>query len=209
MIEVTKVKDIPKDEIKKAATNLTFESLEKQAKTVFNRVNKRIRNLSSNRKNVISPALNALEKKRGASPRFGTSGSYTKGDMGSLQKELALALEFDNMETSTVKGATNYTNNLKRQLGGTKLNNDAINIVFDSLHALHERMPDTIYGNLLQYKDYLDTIVETQENIDFDNLDENALNEIVETAINNLTDKISGALDEVDYLETVNYNRLF
>lgn len=196
-----------KKELKKEVESAAFKQLEKQAKTVFNRVNKRIRNIESNKK-VISPAYNALKKKRGDAPRFGTSGTYS--NIKSLQKELSQALAFDNMETSTVQGARNYTENLRSQVGGD-LTDTAINLIFDSLHALHERVPDSLYGNLLQYRDYLDTIVEVQENTDFSSFTDfqSQVDEVVTQAINKLTDQLTDTInDGIDYLAN-GFDRLF
>lgn len=196
-----------KKEVKKEVETAAFKQLEKQAKTVFNRVNKRIRNIERNKK-VISPAYNALRKKRGNAPRFGTSGTYT--NIKSLQKELSQALAFDNMETSTVQGARNYTQNLRSQVGGD-LTDTAVNIIFDSLHALHERIPDVLYGNLLQYRDYLDTIVEIQENTDFSSFSDfqSKVDEVVTQAINKLTNQLTDTINGgIDYLAS-GFDRLF
>lgn len=198
-----------KGNVKEFVKNSTYDELEKQAKTLFSRVNKRVRTLERNQKNVVSPSYLALKRERGQAPRFGTSGSYN--DLKSLQKEIAKAISFDTSETSTVQGAKAYTENLKKQLDLDKLDDDKINMVFDSLHALHERMPDTLYGGLLNYSDYLDKIIETDENIELDDsLDkQEQIENIVTEAINDLTDKVDGLLNSGTDILSMNYDRLF
>lgn len=193
-------------EVKEFVENATYDELEKQAKTLFSRVNKRIRTLESHKKEVISPSYNALVKSRGTTPRFGTKGSYI--DKKSLQKEIAQALSFDTSETGNYRGAKAYTKNLKNMLPLDKLDDDKISIIFDALHSVHERMPDILYSGLLQYSDYLDTVVETAENLEIDGLDdyENQLENMVEQVINELTDK----LDEGEnLLLSSDFDRLF
>lgn len=197
-----------KAKLKKEAQKGAYEQLKEQAKVVFNRVNKRIRNIENN-KNIISPAYNVLKKKRGNAPRFGTSGSYH--DLKSLQKEYAQALSFDNMETSTVQGSRAYTDNLKSQLSLDTLDKSAINVIFEALHSLHERMPDILYNNLLKYTDYLETIVENTENIDFNSISnyETKVETLVNNAIDELTEKMSDKLNEGIDILSGNFNRLF
>lgn len=196
-----------KSQIKEGVKKSAYEQLKKQAQTVFNRVNKRIRNLESNKK-VISPAYNALKKKRGNAPRFGTSGSYN--DLKSLQKEYSEALAFDNMETSSIQGARNYTQNLKNNLPN-HLDESAMNYIFDALHSLHERMPDVLYSGLLQYTDYLDTIVESAENIDLSNMNnyDSKLESIINNAIDKLTNQMSDKINEGIDILSGQFNRLF
>lgn len=195
-----------KDEIKEFVENATYNELESQSKTLFNRVNKRIRTLESHKKDVISPSYNALVKSRGTTPRFGTKGSYT--DKKSLQKEIAQALSFDTSETGNYKGAKAYTKNLKDMLPLDRLDDDKVSMIFDTLHSVHERMPDILYSGLLQYSDYLDTVVETAEDLELDNIDdyESQLESMVEQVINQLTDK----LDEGEnLLLSSDFDRLF
>lgn len=196
---------VSKQLIKESVTQDTYQQMIKESKPLFNRVNRRIRSIERNRQ-LISPAYNALREKRGPAPRFGTSISVHNLD--DLQKEIALAREFDNLETSSVPGARAFTNNLKDKLNMKavkKLDSRFINQVFDALHALHERMPDALYQNQLQYASYLDTIVEVSENGDISKLDDAEQVEILVTrAIDKLstqvTDKINDDIDEVSRL---------
>lgn len=198
-----------KGSVEEFVKNSTFDELEKQSKTLFSRVNKRVRTLESNQKNVISPAYLALKKERGQAPRFGTKGSYN--DLKSLQKEIAKAISFDTSETSTVKGAKAYTKNLLNELNLKGVDDDKITRIFDSLHALHERMPDVLYGGLLNYSEYLDKIIETDENMELDDsLDkQEQIEEIVTQAINELTDKVNSLLDTGTDILSMKYDRLF
>lgn len=208
-IKVSKVHHITKNAVRPVIKDMAFEQLKKQAQVVFDRVNKRIRNLETNNK-IVSPALQALEKKRGDAPRFGTSGSYN--NMSSLKREYAQALAFDNMETSTVAGARAYTNNLKNQIPNyNQLSKDAINLIFNSLHALHERMPDALYGNLLKYTDYLDTIVETASENEYSEIGstEGQVDRLVTDAIEKMTSQVTDKLNDAIDAFSGSFDRLY
>lgn len=209
--EVGKRRHVSVNDIKPSVQNDTYEQMVKESKPLFNRVNRRIRSLERNRQ-LISPAYNSLRKKRGPAPRFGTSISVHNLD--DLQKEIALAREFDNLETSSVPGARVFTNNLKSKLNQKatrKLSSDFVNQIFDVLHSLHERMPDILYQNQLQYASYLDTVVEVAENTDISKLDDA---EQVETLVTKAIDKLSREVankmnDDIDEVAKLFDTKLF
>lgn len=203
---IAKPKYINANDLSKSLEDDAFKSLQKQAKTVFNRVNKRIRNIERN-KGIVSPAYNALVKKRGEAPRFGLKGSYN--DLKSLEKEYNLALSFDNMETSTVNGARAYTNNLKSKLPLDKMSKDLVSNIFDVLHGLHERMPDFIYNNTLQYTDYLETVIEVSENTDFNNMSRDELELSITQAVQKLAEKTANDINKDTAILNQQFNRLF
>lgn len=211
--EIGNKKHISKEVIKKAVTDDTRAQLEKEGKTVFNRVNRRIRTLERNRKRVVSPAYNALVKKRGDTPRFGGA-SVLRGDLDELQKEIARAREWDLLETSNMKGASTYTNNLKSQLNitaKTPLSADTISDIFSALRALHERMPDELYQFQIKYGEYLETIIEEAENIDFSKLDSaERVETLVTRAIDKLSEKISDSInDDIDEVSKLFDTKLY
>lgn len=200
-------------QIRKAIEEQTYEELQKTANTVFNRVNKRIRNIERevNRPSakIISPAYNALKKERGRAPRFGTSGTYT--DLASLRKEYAKAVAFDEMETSSIAGARAYTNNIMSVFNGKKIPRDTIGYIFDILHGLHERVPDKIYASMLKYSDYLETVAEIAEDRDFSNMntDAESLDADIQRAVEELTAKMTSDInDDIDAFKR-GLNRLF
>lgn len=206
-------KHIQKDVIKKAVTDDTREQLEKEGKTLFNRVNRRIRTLERNRSKVVSPAYEALLKKRGSAPRFGGA-SIMRGDLDTLQKEIAMAREWDLMETSNMSGARAYTNNLRSKLNVSSkqhLSADFISDIFDALHALHERMPDVLYQNQLQYANYLDTIIEQAENVDLSKLDSaERVETLVTSAIDKLSTQVTNAInDDIDEVSKLFDTKLY
>lgn len=211
--EIGNKKHISKEVIKKAVTDDTREQLEKEGKTLFNRVNRRIRTLERNRAKVVSPAYEALVKKRGSVPRFGGAG-VLRGDLNELQKEIARAREWDLLETSNMSGARSYTNNLRSQLNVSakqRLSSDFVSDIFDALHALHERMPDVLYQNQLQYANYLDTIVEQAENIDLSKLDSaERVETLVTSAIDKLSTQVTNAInDDIDELAKLFDTKLY
>lgn len=185
---------LPEKDREKVEKNPDMKEMIIESERLFDRVNKRIRNLEKNSK-YISPALNALKNKRGDAPRYGTSGTYT--NLNEYLKEVARAQEFTNLETSSVKGARSFTNNLKKQLNkktNAKLDDDFITMVFDTLHGVHERMPDLLYRVQLKYSDYMDVVIDTiEENENNDNLEDNII-----SAINKLTEKIADNENTID-----------
>lgn len=188
IIKRTGAKKFSEQEIKKIVENDVYQTLLREGETIFNRVNKRIINIERNNK-IISPAYEALKNKRGNAPRFGTMGTYK--NLKELAKEIERARAFDNMETSTVQGARNYTNKLLTELNRKsvkELSPDFISEIFEALHMLHERMPDELYKNQLQYASYLDTIIETAENTDLQAL---SSAERVETVVTDAIDKLT------------------
>lgn len=209
--EVGKRRHISVNDIKPSVEKDTYEQMIKESKPLFNRVNRRIRNLERNRQ-LISPAYNSLRKKRGPAPRFGTSISVHNLD--DLQREIALAREFDNLETSSVPGARAFTNNLKSKLNQKatrKLDRNFVNQIFDVLHSLHERMPDILYQNQLQYASYLDTVVEVAENTDLSKLDEaDKVETLVTKAIDKLSREVANKInDDIDEVAKLFDTKLF
>lgn len=209
--EVGKRRHISVNDIKPSVEKDTYEQMIKESKPLFNRVNRRIRNLERNRQ-LISPAYNSLRKKRGPAPRFGTSISVHNLD--DLQREIALAREFDNLETSSVPGARAFTNNLKSKLdqkATRKLDRNFVNQIFDVLHSLHERMPDILYQNQLQYASYLDTVVEVAENTDLSKLDEaDKVETLVTKAIDKLSREVANKInDDIDEVAKLFDTKLF
>lgn len=209
--EIRTLKHVRQSDIEKVMKDDALREMVREGRTLFDRVNKRIRNIERN-KSIISPAYNALRKKRGSAPRFGTSGTYSNLD--ELQKEIAMAREWDNFETASVAGARTFTNNLRSQLqakNGERLSKEFINLIFDSLHALHERMPDVLYKNQLKYTEYLDTIVERAENVDLSGLDDaEQVDELVSSAIEKLSAQITTEINaSIDILKKATTSRLF
>lgn len=177
---------------KKIENSPELQELIRDSERTFDRVNKRIRNIEKNG-SIISPAYNALKSKRGDAPRFGTSGTYT--DLNSYLKEAARAQNFNNLETSSVKGAQRFTRNLKKQIKrdtGQNIDNKTIAKIFDVLHAVHERMPEIIFSNQLRYEDYIESVVSVSEDTDFSKIDSKEdLETVILNTINKLTSEIS------------------
>lgn len=163
--------------IKDVITDLTRQELAKKAKALFSTVNKRIARLQTS--DVISPALNALEKKR--IPKFTIGGKNLK----ELQKEYSEALAFYNLETGTVTGARVYTNQLKQYFGDKVKDKNFIAKTFDLLRTLKDRLPE-LYKNV--YGKDLQTIIQEDTNLQEKLYSENSIES--EQAMTELIDKI-------------------
>lgn len=147
-----------KEQIKADVSEMTRSQLSKQAKQIFSTVNKRIQRLIDS--DTISPALEALIKKRGTNPKFTTGGK----DLTALQKEYSEAIAFYNLETGTVTGARKYTNKLKQVIGERIDDKEYINKLFDLMHGVAERIPIQIANNTIGTDTILNQIIENDTN---------------------------------------------
>lgn len=185
---------LPEKDRTKVENNPELQELIKDAERVFDRTNKRIRNIESHTE-IRSPALESLKEKKGDVPRFGTSDSYS--NLSEYVKEYARAQNFDTLETSTVKGAQNFTKNMKNEIKKNlnieedkEPDNDFVANLFDILHGVHERMPDKLYKNQLKYEEYLENVIQGAEFIDYSKLDTRGIEQAVSGMVNKLTDDI-------------------
>lgn len=205
-----KLNSSEKHTIKENTEKELFKALEKEAKTLFSRVNKRIRNLErwTMQGRIISPALNALKRKGKA--RFGTKGTYS--DLKSLKEEIARAQAFDNMETSSIKGARSYTENLKKKIPNvTKMNDEQIGLIFDALHSVHERMPISLYSGLIVYSEYLDSVIEEESQMTQSAMESygDKLNRLIDKTIEKLTRQVTDVVDVGIGILAKDFNRLY
>lgn len=124
------------NELARDIAKLTRKEFRQQASHLFSAVNKRIRRLENS--SVLSPALDALNKSEGGS-HFSVRG---KSD-SELIKEYNRALAFYNLNTATVTGARQFTNELKSVLGDD-LDKDYVSSIFDMMHSISERLGSSV-----------------------------------------------------------------
>lgn len=151
--------------------------------------NKRIRRLQKD--TPLSPALRALQDKRGGNLTFTQGGKSLKA----LEKELSECYSFLNLETSTVAGTRRFMKNVEQMTGTTYKDKKRVGQLFDLLHAVQERLPQRIFGEIVGSDPVMKQIIETiDDRADIDlstmRLNENEVEDIVTNAINKLTDMI-------------------
>ncbi len=185
-----------REQIAQDVSEMTRQQLSKHAKQIFSTVNKRIRRLIDS--DTISPALEALKRKRGNNPRFTTGGK----DLEQLQKEYSEAIAFYNLETGTVTGAKSYTNKLKNLIGERIEDKEYINKLFDLLHGATERLPMQIAKNTIGTDTILNQIIEDDVNGTLNVLDSADRDLQISQLIDEVTDNIVNVINnDVDILD--------
>lgn len=189
----------PKSETRKLVErevkDLSRKELAKQAKALFSTVNKRIKRLQNS--DVVSPALDALKKKR--TPHFTTGGK----SLEQLQKEYSEALAFYNLETGTVTGARAFTNKLENMLGERVHDRDYLAKTFDLLHTVQNRLPE-LYKNKFgtdpqELQNMIERVEGLEEQLYSDNAEEQekAMSELLDNIIKQLTDELQQTIDSI------------
>lgn len=173
--------------VRKEIEEMTRQELAKQATKLFSAVNKRIDRLQAS--NTISPALEALQRKRGDT-HFSARGK----SLEALQDEYVEALSFSNLQTSTVSGARQYTNQLKSLLGDRIKDSDYVSSVFDLMHGVAERLPVELASNMIGTNDILNDVIETAigENISELNASDSGRNDFIQKAIDKVMTDLKG-----------------
>lgn len=173
--------------VRKEIEEMTRQELAKEANKLFSMVNKRIRRLKDS--DTISPALEALQRKRGNS-QFSTRGK----NLQALQDEYVEALSFSNLQTSTVNGARQYTRGLQDLLGDKIHDKDYISAIFDLMHGLEERLPVELASNMIGTNEVLNEVIETAvgQNISELNATSSGRNDFIQRAIDKLMEQLKG-----------------
>lgn len=144
------------DEVEKAVKKglATESDFRTQARQLFSTVNKRIQRLQ-NSTGVISPALTALSKKRDGNVHFSANRNFDD-----LKKEYAQAYAYYNLETGTLSGSKKFTSKLESKLGERVKDKGYVSSVFDTLHAIEERIPSVLFKNMMGTNEILQQILE-------------------------------------------------
>lgn len=179
--------DFNEQKVRKEIEEMTRQELAKEANKLFSMVNKRIRRLKDS--DTISPALEALQRKRGNS-QFSTRGK----NLQALQDEYVEALSFSNLQTSTVNGARQYTRGLQDLLGDKIHDKDYISAIFDLMHGLEERLPVELASNMIGTNEVLNEVIETAvgQNISELNATSSGRNDFIQRAIDKLMKQLKG-----------------
>lgn len=173
--------------VRKEIEEMTRQELAKEANKLFSMVNKRIRRLKDS--DTISPALEALQRKRGDS-QFSSRGK----NLQALQDEYIEALSFSNLQTSTVNGARQYTRELQDLLGDKIHDKDYISSIFDLMHGLEERLPVELASNMIGTNELLNEVIETAvgQNVTELNATTSGRNDFMQRAIDKLMEQLKG-----------------
>lgn len=168
-------------------TNMVRDELAPIASQVFSTVNKRISRIINS--DVISPAYEALQRKRG-DVYFHVGGK----DLDELIQEYSEAVAFYNMPTGTVSGARPFTNNLKNMLGDRIDDKHYIASVFDMLHGIEDRLPIYLAQNMVGSEEILNRIIE--ENIDVSDWDLESMSAEQEAELSMMVQELIDAYEE-------------
>lgn len=183
---------------------MTYKELKSYAKKEFNTLNKRISRLKSadKERGILSPALKSIEESGGT---FKVGGK----DLNGLRKEIARAISFKNMETSTIAGARAYTNRMLSVFGDKMNNAKYVERVYNILHRVQEQLPTS---NTTIGSDRVLDLIQSKFDSDFSNAQQiieleddemeswtnnfiNTVTDLVDTDLENLKQSFLNALD--------------
>ena len=184
--------------IKKEILNAVESSSDfrKEISRVFQQANRRIQNVENS--GIVSPAVTALNK--------GDIKGFTKfsmrNDWETLKIEYAKAVSFLQQPTSTATGTREYANHLKKTYN---LSDTEFSIMQNKLMGKIASVSDERFLEqyLMQYKDFTGEL-ETESKDISDQIEndaiafDNALNNAIDDATNQVTDAISGILENFE-----------
>ncbi len=184
--------------IKKEILNAVESSpdFRKEISRVFQQANRRIQNVENS--GIVSPAVTALNK--------GDMKGFTKfsmrNDWETLKIEYAKAVSFLQQPTSTATGTREYANHLKKTYN---LSDTEFSIMQNKLMGKIASVSDERFLEqyLMQYKDFTGEL-ETESKDISDQIEndaiafDNALNNAIDDATNQVTDAISGILENFE-----------
>ena len=184
-----------RNEIKKDVMEMTYKELKSYAKKEFNTLNKRISRLRSadKERGILSPALKSIEESGGT---FKVGGK----DLNGLRKEIARAISFKNMETSTITGARTYTNRMLSVFGDKMKNAKYVDRVYNILHKVQEQLPTS---NTTIGSDRVLDLIQSKFDSDFSNaqqiieLDDEEMESWTNNFINTVTDLVDTDLENL------------
>lgn len=195
---------------KKALEELSLKELKRMSHDLFAVANKRIRRLQNS--DTVSPALNVIEKKRGDNPYFNIGSKNLK----ELQREYSEAIAFLNLETSTVTGSKRYEKKLKSYIGND-VDDSTVSYVFDLLHSIQERIPESIFGSVagsIPILEQIQEILSEETNANLSEYESESAKR--ESIISDAIDKLTSMIDEsvqhgINQLQgyTNEFNKLF
>lgn len=126
----------------------------KTAQNLFSLVNKRIKRLQATN-GIVSPALTMLNRQRNGNLHFSARRDYED-----LKKEYAQAYAFYKLETSTVASSRTFTNKLEKRIGERIHDVDYVSEIFDTMHAIADRIPNEIFKGMIGTNELLQQVIE-------------------------------------------------
>lgn len=202
------IKYANRNEIYESVKNATESEFRQVANKLFSTVNKRIQRIENS--NVISPALNALYRKRG-NAHF----SAKQGSFDDLKKEYAQAYAFYKLETGTVSGSRMFTNNLKSKIGDRINDREYINYIFDTMHTLQDRFAGEIFKGLIGTNDLLQDVIEAtidKERSEFEKTEAERdafISEQVERIASQINNMVENSVHDIDKGLSNAFNKLW
>lgn len=161
--------------------HMSRSELYKAVKPTIDAANKRLKRLENSE--ILSPAYSNVIERGG---KFSTAGL----DRNELIKESSRAISFMNMETSTLKGAKQYENNLVSKLSNKakSITQSQRKVLFDAFRKLEQISPQglNLYGSDKLIRMLGDNIVDS--GLSFDEMMDNAINELNQAYEENIKD---------------------
>lgn len=160
---------------------MSRSELYKAVRPTIDAANKRLKRLESSE--ILSPAYSNVIERGG---KFSTAGL----DRNELIREASRAISFMNMETSTLKGAKQYENNLVSKLSNKakSITQSQRKVLFDAFRKLEQISPQglNLYGSDRLIRMLGDSIVDS--GLSFDEMMNNAINELNQAYEENIKD---------------------
>lgn len=159
-----------------------LKELKKEARVIFSRVNKKLDRLKAS--NTVSPAYEGIIERHGTNFHFTYGGTNEE----SLQSLINEALIFESRQTSTIRGAKRFTNDLKDLIRGHDVNDEKyINSVFDTMHGVAERIPIELQKNMIGTDIILNTVIDRYVEDEISELSDADRDDLIDAIVDRLT----------------------
>lgn len=183
------------NDIRKGVENMTDRQLRQASSRMFSAVNKRIKRIEKS--DVISPAVTALKKDMGNNPHFSSRG-LNRSQLINLYNK---ALNFYNLETSTLGGARAYSDHIKNLIAEKIKDKDYISDMFDLMHKASEKLGSKVVSGLIGTNQILQEVVAMDTDNALSSINGNK--ELSESFVQAIVDKMTREIAENTYDITI------
>lgn len=194
-VVVRKAGNSIQNDIRKGVENMTDRQLRQASSRMFSAVNKRIKRIEKS--DVISPAITALKKDMGNNPHFSSRG-LNRSQLINLYNK---ALNFYNLETSTLGGARAYSDHIKNLIAEKIKDKDYISDMFDLMHKASEKLGSKVVSGLIGTNQILQEVVAMDTDNALSSINGNK--ELSESFVQAIVDKMTREIAENTYDITI------